>query len=551
MAVALASSLALAAPAEAVPTFVSKWGTGGAGNGQFNEPRGLATDSAGNLYVADSQNHRIQKFTPDGGFITAWGSQGSGQPNLFQSPHGIAVDSENVYVADRGNNRVQKFDLNGNFVDEWGANGQLAGQFNLPEGVAVDGAGNVYVADSNNRRVQKFTSEGTFLFAWGWDVVVGGTTGAEICRPGDTCKIGAPGTGDSQFTLPADVATDCSDNVYVVEGGVSGGPVQKFDSSATFLGRWGTAGSGDGQFNQAQGIDVALSSGTVLVTDRNNRRIQRFSPAGAFLDTWGSLGTGDGQFTAPFDVAAGPTGSIYVSDSSLHRIQRFSEGGGPCASSSTVVGPPLPLPPPPGPRTLADLPNPVQGTIVNVDQLSGTVLVGLRGAAAARGGARSSQKGVTFVPLTEARQIPVGSFLDTRRGTVRLQSARDRRGTRQQGDFRSGLFQVLQSRKSAMTTLTLKGASFRSCRRGGRGKRAGESQSRSIRRRLRANARGRFRTRGRHSAATVRGTVWLTADRCDGTLTRVTRGRVAVRDFRRKRTIVVRAGKSYLARAPR
>ena len=151
-----------------------------------------------------------------------------------------------------------------------------------------------------------------------------------------------------------------------------------------------------------------------------------------------------------------------------------------------------------------------------------------------------------FVPLTEARQIPVGSFLDTRRGTVRLQSARDRRGTRQQGDFGSGLFQVLQSRKSPVTTLTLKGASFRSC---GKGRRARAAAV--IRRRLRANARGRFRSRGRYSAATVRGTVWLTADRCDGTLTKVTRGRVAVRDFRRKRTVVVRAGKSYLARAPR
>jgi hypothetical protein len=98
----------------------------------------------------------------------------------------------------------------------------------------------------------------------------------------------------------------------------------------------------------------------------------------------------------------------------------------------------------------------------------------------------------------------------------------------------------------------LKGASFRRCRTGRRGRSASAAQlSRRTIRRLRANARGRFRSRGRHSAATVRGTVWITADRCDGTLTKVRRGRVAVRDFRRKRTILVRAGKSYLARAPR
>ena len=67
---------------------------------------------------------------------------------------------------------------------------------------------------------------------------------------------------------------------------------------------------------------------------------------------------------------------------------------------------------------------------------------------------------------------------------------------------------------------------------------------------MRSNARGRFRTGGRNSSATVRGTIWTTTDRCDGTLTQVRRGTVVVRDFRRKRNVIVRAGKSYLARAP-
>ena len=232
------------------------------------------------------------------------------------------------------------------------------------------------------------------------------------------------------------------------------------------------------------------------------------------------------------------------------------------ASTGTFCGPdyanlfqaPPPPPPPTLPalatRTLADLPNPVQGVAVNAQQLSGVVTVGVPAGRASAGRARASQKGIKFVPLSEARQIPVGSFLDTRRGKVRVQSAKDRRGTRQQGDFASGLFQVLQSRKTSargLTDLVLKGSSFTSCPK--RGKRA--TAAASIRRRLRANARGRFRTRGRHSAATVRGTSWETADRCDGTLTKVTRGKVAVRDFRRNKTVLVRAGKSYLARAPR
>ena len=111
---------------------------------------------------------------------------------------------------------------------------------------------------------------------------------------------------------------------------------------------------------------------------------------------------------------------------------------------------------------------------------------------------------------------------------------------------------MLQSR-SSLTELRLKGASFNGCgvARGGRSASAARRRRLSKRtvRRLRSNANGRFRTRGRHSAATVRGTAWLTADRCDGTLTKVTRGKVAVRDLRRKRTITLRAGKSYLAKA--
>jgi hypothetical protein len=221
-------------------------------------------------------------------------------------------------------------------------------------------------------------------------------------------------------------------------------------------------------------------------------------------------------------------------------------------------GPALPpLPPRPPPLTLADLPNPRLGVSFNVQPVSGTVLVGIRAGAAraagAGGTAKASQKGIQFVPLTQARQIPIGSFLDTRRGTVRLQSARNRAGARQTGDFLDSIFQVKQSRKRSargLTDLILKGASFRGCATGRRGRSAAAAQSRTIRR-LRGNARGRFRTSGRHSSATVRGTRWGVHDRCDGTLTRVQRGRVVVRDFRRQRNILLTAGKQYLARAPR
>jgi hypothetical protein len=204
------------------------------------------------------------------------------------------------------------------------------------------------------------------------------------------------------------------------------------------------------------------------------------------------------------------------------------------------------------PATLADLDNPTLGVDVNVQEVSGNVRVGIKGAAArASGKGRASQKGITFVPLSEARQIPVGSFLDTRKGTVRLESAANARGKRQRGTFVQGLFQVRQSKKRSakgLTDLVLKGSSFRSCK--GRGSSdASASLSRRAIRRLRANAKGRYRTSGRNSAATVRGTKWGITDRCDGTLTKVQRGTVVVRDFRRKKNIIVKAGKSYLAKA--
>jgi len=86
----------------------------------FVTPNGVAVDSAGNVYVADSDYHRIQKFTSEGQFISQWGTPGSGD-GQFNEPHGIAVDgSGNVYVADYGNQRIQKFTSNGQFITKWG-----------------------------------------------------------------------------------------------------------------------------------------------------------------------------------------------------------------------------------------------------------------------------------------------------------------------------------------------------------------------------------------------------------------------------------------------
>jgi hypothetical protein len=196
------------------------------------------------------------------------------------------------------------------------------------------------------------------------------------------------------------------------------------------------------------------------------------------------------------------------------------------------------------------LPRPVLGKSVTIGLVSGIVYLRLpaKGTASGHASATRRQK---FVPLVGIRGIPVGTTLDSRRGVVRIFTAANASSTRlNTADFTNGIFQSLQSRRlRGLSDINLTGGSFRGCT-ARAGTHASASRSRRVIRRLRGSGSGRFRTRGRYSAATVRGTIWDTIDRCDGTLTRVTRGVVVVRDFRKRRNITVRAGKSYLARAP-
>ncbi|MEN6343108.1 MAG: PKD domain-containing protein, partial [Methanospirillum sp.] len=131
-------------------------------DGHMNNPLGIALDTAGNVYIADTENNRIQKFTSTGTFIAKWGANGgngttgSGDGE-FSGPSGITVDRHgDIYVADTGNHRIQKFRPDGTFVAKWGTHGSGNGQFDHPDDVDVDPAGNVYVADVWNNRVQKF-----------------------------------------------------------------------------------------------------------------------------------------------------------------------------------------------------------------------------------------------------------------------------------------------------------------------------------------------------------------------------------------------------------
>ena len=124
--------------------------------GEFSGPFDLAVDARGNVFVADTYNHRIQKFDTNGTFITAWGSKGTGDGE-FSGPGGVWVDTLGyVFVADTQNNRMQKFDNNGRFITSWASLGEGDGELFGPSAVTVDTSGNVYIADAKNYRVQKF-----------------------------------------------------------------------------------------------------------------------------------------------------------------------------------------------------------------------------------------------------------------------------------------------------------------------------------------------------------------------------------------------------------
>ena len=163
--------------------FIQSFGKYGTGDGQFNQPQGIDVDSGGNIYVADTSNHRIQKWTStltfEGwlgkGSTSGWHIYPSGQNSVagagnseFNSPKGVALDSGgNVYVTDSMNNRIQKFNSSMIYQTQWGVAGTGDGEFSLPEGIKIDSSGNVYVSDSNNHRIQKFNSSGTFITKWG------------------------------------------------------------------------------------------------------------------------------------------------------------------------------------------------------------------------------------------------------------------------------------------------------------------------------------------------------------------------------------------------
>ena len=389
-------------------------GSAGGLGGEMNLPHAVATSAAGNVYVADADNNRIQSFDSAGNFELTWGrgvnattggnlctaasgdtcQAGSigGLGGEFSSPSGVATSAAgNVYVADADNNRIQRFDSAGTFELMWGKSvnattggnlctaasgdtcqagsvGALGGEMNGANAVATDASGNVYVVDAENNRIQKFDSAGTFERAWGKDVNGGGVFGT--CTTAPSCQAGSVGGLGGEMNLPHSLAIGVGGNVYVVDA--DNNRIQRFDSAGIFELMWGkgvnattsgnlcTAVSGDtcqagavgglgGEMNGPRGVAIG-AGGKVYVADYFNDRIQRFDTAGNFELTWGrgvnattsgnlctavssdtcEAGTGGelgGEMTGPHAVGTDAGGNVYVADYFNYRIQKFDSAG--------------------------------------------------------------------------------------------------------------------------------------------------------------------------------------------------------------------------------
>jgi len=286
------------------------WGTSGSAPGQFSAPRAIAVAPDGTVYVADSRNHRIQRFSPDGDFLGAWGSQGDcGAPTLapatFCEPWGVAVGADGtVYVADTWAHRVQRFSADGQFLGQWGSFGMSAlgdplgqGAFYGPRAVAVAADGTVYVSDTGNKRVQVFSADGAFLREWG-----GG------------------GSALGQLNEPVGLAVSPAGTLFVADSWNL--RVQEMSGDGTPLRAWPIMGWNNPQVEEKPYLAVD-EAGRVIVSDPGHYRILVFDANGEYLYSFGQFGFDESSLGLPMGVAVGADGTLYVTDAVNDRVMVF------------------------------------------------------------------------------------------------------------------------------------------------------------------------------------------------------------------------------------
>jgi len=569
--------------------------SGPAAQAQLNGPRDVAPLTAGGYLVADAANNRIRRVSGDGTITTVAGTGVAGFAGdgadaaaaRLNQPEGVVSLADGGFlIADTGNNRIRKVQnglistVAGTGVAGLSGDGGAATAARLSEPAAVDPTadGGFLIADRGNNRIRKVRANGTM------STVAGGGSGAiidllGILTLGETIGDGGPAT-DGVLDEPNDVSelpaggfliADTRNNL--IRKVSAGGTITSVAGNGDRAGGSDPVGDGGSAtsaiVDRPQGVS-AESDGTFMIADTGNDRVR-------VVNTLGKIATvaGTTLFDSPTSVTSA-TGGFFVTDEVSHLVRFVGtfvldpvlDPLDPVLDPLDPVLDPLdpvldPITKPvvdiggggasvgrepvfdgdrdPGQAAQDQLPPPappVVGERFNAEASKGQVLVTTPGAKRP-------------VRLRRNSAIPFGAIINARRGEARLTVARDAAGNPQVGRFAKGIFQVRQAKiRVPITDIVLRGRKPAACPPNARnGAPAASSSAKRVKpRRLWARGHGRFRTRGRHGAATVRGTKWLTVDRCDGTLVSVRRGLVAVRDFAQRKTVLVRAGESHLAR---
>jgi DNA-binding beta-propeller fold protein YncE len=283
-----------------------KVGLAGSGNGQFKEPRGVALDGKGNMWVVDTGNNRLQELTESGTFQKAVGSSGAGKL-----------------------------------------------QFNSPRGVTIDSHGALWIADDKNSRLEKLNEKGEFAEALGWGVT-DGKAELEICTAeASKCQIGTTGSGSGEFNEPKAQTFDAQGNLWVADG--ANNRLQEFNEKGEYVRTMGSLGAGQGQLSSPKDLKFD-AHGNLWVVDEGNYRVEQFNSKYEFQETagWGvtdgkaeletctkeapnckagAKGAGTGEFSNPWGIVLDAHGGLIVSDESDHRIQRFTTSAAPAHST--------------------------------------------------------------------------------------------------------------------------------------------------------------------------------------------------------------------------
>ena len=290
------------------------FGESGSKPGQFNTPHGISIAPDGSVFIADTNNSRIEHFTPDGAFINAWGSfadssTGNAPAGTLNQPWALAVspDGKFVYVADTWNHRIQKFTADGTPLKTWGTplyDPSNTDPFGIwgPRGIAVNSRGDVFVADTGNKRILIYDADGNFI-----------------------SQIGNEGLAIGQFEEPVGLSFDPRGYLYVADTWNQRiqvfSPDQDGTTYSAYL-QWSVAGwNGESLDNKPY---IAIDNlGHVFVTDPEAFRVIEFSATGEFVHTWGDYGTGSGNFGLPSAIAVDSLDRVWISDPVNNRIMRF------------------------------------------------------------------------------------------------------------------------------------------------------------------------------------------------------------------------------------